>query len=80
MQKERDDQQIFISASHNIGTGYFDAYPLELKKKSKKSCCEKFRKGKRCKSCPFADREGTLHLAKPVSGTQIGGRVIQIST
>jgi len=53
---------------------------FSLKKKSKKSCCEKFRKGKRCKSCPFADREGTLHLAKLVSGTQIGGRVIQIST
>jgi hypothetical protein len=27
--------------------------PIELKKKGKKSCCEKFRKGKRCKSCPM---------------------------
>lgn len=27
--------------------------PFELKKKGKKSCCEKFRKGKRCKSCPM---------------------------
>jgi hypothetical protein len=26
---------------------------IETKKKSKKSCCEKFRKGKRCKSCPM---------------------------
>lgn len=26
---------------------------FELKKKGKKSCCEKFRKGKRCKSCPL---------------------------
>jgi hypothetical protein len=25
-----------------------------LKKKGKKSCCEKFRKGKRCRKCPLA--------------------------
>ncbi len=28
-------------------------FPFELKRKGKKSCCEKFRKGKRCKSCPM---------------------------
>jgi len=26
---------------------------FEAKRKGKKSCCEKFRKGKRCKSCPM---------------------------
>lgn len=48
LQKSTD----FISTEFTANMRLAFALPIVQGKKMKKKCCKKFKKGKRCKSCP----------------------------